>query len=167
VETEIPQLDTKEVKTYEVGYLVSPLVPADQIEEFASKLLGAMMEVSGGVVVSQFTPKMRALAYPITQAVNNKNTTYKDAYLGAVKFQAEPVMIEKLEAVIAKNLQIIRHLLVSIPKGADRINVKKGLGRRVKTTREETKGEEAPKGPAMSSADIDKEIEGLIANTDI
>lgn len=157
-----------ETKTYELGYLVSPLVPADKIEEFASNLIGTMVEVSGGAVVSQFAPKMRALAYPVTRSINNKNTTFKDAYLGSVKFQAESSEIEKIKNVVDKNIEIIRYLLVVIPKGSDKVKAKKGLGRSPKVVKEGTKSEEqaADKAP-MSPAEIDKEIEGLIADTEV
>ena len=141
------------------------MIPADTVAEMVTTLFVPMMEVSSGQILSQTTPKMKVLAYEIVKSINNKNQKYKEAYFGAVKFQADPAFIENVKKLLDKNTDILRFLLLTIPKGADRTLPKRSLSRKPKT--EASVKEEGEKGEPMSSEEIDKEIEGLIANTEI
>lgn len=155
------QSDTKEVKTYELGYLLSPLVPLEQAEESMEAMYQAGIAVKGGEVLSRTVPRMRALAYPVSKFTNNKRSLLSDAYFGAVKFTAAPDSITSVKEVFEKDGNIIRFLIVSVPKNAERPTVlRRPMMRRPRPTL--PKEEAGEKVIEMTPEEIDKEIEGLL-----
>ncbi|MEK7477885.1 MAG: 30S ribosomal protein S6 [Patescibacteria group bacterium] len=163
-DVQLDTLETKEVKTYELGYLLSPLVPQDKVEESVETMYQAAIVAKEGSILFRIVPKMRALAYPVSKFINNKRSSFSDAYFGAVKFTAAPTAIAGVKETFTGDGDIIRFLIVSVPKNADRpVVLKRPIGRRVRPTLpKEADGE---KGVEMTSEEIDKEIEGLLATT--
>lgn len=155
------ELDVKEAKTYEIGYLLTPFLPAEQVEESVEAMHKAWIADLDGLTIIKTAPKMRSLAYPVSKFINNKKSTFKEAYFGAVKFQISPEKIRTIKELLDKDNNIIRFLIVSVPKNAERILSPRGAGaRRVRPAA--TKEDGAGKGEEMTSEEIDKEIEGLL-----
>lgn len=154
-----------DTKTYEIGYLLLPLISAEELEAKTAELIKTAIEANSATVVSQLSPKMRALAYPISKFLNKKNTPFREAYFGSVRFDATPADALKIKTALDKNENIIRHLLVIIPKVTEKpLSEGSALRRRIRAQAPKTEG--APVGEGMTSEAIDKEIEGLLANAE-
>ena len=154
MENILTESTTPEVKTYEVGYLLTPFLPAEQVEEVAQAMYKSLIEDLGGKALFKTTPKMRPLAYPVSKIISNKKSTVSEAYFGAVKFEIFPEQIRTIKEILDKDDRVIRFLIIGIPKNSERI---------VFTRRPAAKVEEgAVKGEEMNKEEIDKEIEGLL-----
>lgn len=171
MENKIKQTEEKELKTYELGYLLSPMIPAEASVEIVANVIAPVLEARTGNIISQVSPKMKVLAYEVLKSVNNKNSKFKEAYFGVIKFQADPVTILDITKLLDKNADIVRFLLIAIPKGAERVVApKRSLTRKPKADVKEEGGllvSSEEKGEPMSSEEIDKEIEGLIADATV
>jgi len=166
-------------KTYEIGYILSPLVSEEKLAEVFNKTVKAAVEAAGSSITAQQSPKMVALAYPISKMINNKRSIFKDAYFGAVRFDAAPDVVHAAKELLDKAPEVIRHLLIVVPASAQPLAAQKGPNAR--SARPEDRVEETPESevaepveePAaaegekaeMTKEDIDKEIEGLLTPT--
>ncbi|MCK6462638.1 MAG: 30S ribosomal protein S6 [Candidatus Pacebacteria bacterium] len=131
---------SNESKTYEISYLLSPLVPEDKVPEEVAVLREAI-ENNGGLLVSEDMPKTQRLSYPIKK---NQN-----AYFGWFRFTADGT-VEKIKSLFEKNDKILRSLATeagkeNLPqyvsrKGADA--AKKEDTAEVKKEKEEIKPEQ-------------------------
>ena len=160
-------MDTKDQKTYEIGYLLSPFIPAEQLEEAVAKMFKTNIEAKKGVVTTTVAPKMRPLAYAVAKMVDNKKSVYRDAYFGAVRFEAIPSDITAIKEAFDKDANVVRFLIIVAPKGSEIVTPKRVMTPRRTTTRASaesiTSTEDKPAVVVMSKEDIDKEIEGLIS----
>lgn len=164
---EIISDDWRELKTYEVGYLLSPLVPEDQLVSLVSKIFEETIKASGGAVTSQLSPRLTRLAYPVAKVINNKRSNYQDAYFGALRFQVFPDQIAKFKAELDRSDELIRYLLITVSKNADKLIGSRPLPRRrVEADKpiDEVLPEEKKEKVEMSTEDIDKEIECLLVS---
>ncbi len=157
------ETNSGELKTYEIGYLLSPLVPAEGLEEMVDALYRAAIEEQGGKLIFKTTPKLRPLAYPVTKMSANKKISYTDGYFGAVKFQLTAEALVSVKLAFDKQDTILRSLIITIPKGADRaLSPRRNLGARRPKSAEAVPGSEIDHNLEMSKEEIDKEIEGLL-----
>ena len=148
----------KDAKTYEIGYLLTPFFPAEGLEETVEAMYKSWITDLGGELVFKTVPKMRALAYAVDKFINNKKSTFKEAYFGAIKFQISPEKIRSIKEIIEKDPNIVRFLMINVPKNSERVYIPRGTGIRHARPVEG----KAEKGEEMSSEEIDKEIEGLL-----
>ncbi len=151
-----------ERKIYEIGYLLVPYLPAEEVIKTVEKLIKTPIETAGGEITSDLEPKMLHLAYVITKIIDNKHTKFSDAYFGALRFKVLPQMAVKLEANWAKEDNLVRLLLISMPKGSENIVVpKRSFARRddkpFEIERLMPKKEEEK--TVLSSEELDKEID--------
>jgi len=153
-------------KNYEIGYLLSPLVPAEEVGIRLAEAIKEPLSASHGVVTSELEPRSITLAYPVSKTENHQKTTFKEAYFGALR-----IAIDSAEAVaLAEKLKlsplVIRFVLISLPKNAAPMMPLKRpmIRRRPASSQPAVKADEAAgeKKPEMTSAEIDKEIEGLL-----
>ena len=113
--------NAEEMKIYEIGYLLVPYLPAEDVSKTVENSLKAKILAVGGEVTSEMNPTMTRLAYILTKVINNKHTKFSDAYFGALRFKALPAFAKTLEAELAKDDLLIRSLLISLPKGSENI----------------------------------------------
>ncbi len=154
-----------ERKIYEIGYLLVPYLPAEGISGSAETIIRAKIVAEGGEVTSALEPVMTRLAYTITKILNNKHTKFSDGYFGALRFKAEGEMVKKLEEVWKKDENIIRFLLVTLPKGSENIVApKRAFARREdnRTFAIERIMPEKEEKTVMTVEDLDKEIDKLV-----
>lgn len=161
----IPATAGQEAKTYEIGYLLTPFLPADQVEETAEAMYKVLVDDLGGVIAIKTSPKMRPLSYPVSKFINNKKSTVSEAYFGAVRFQISPDKIRTIKERLEKDNNMIRSLIIIIPKNSERIVVPSGIAPRRINLAVSKKEEKLVKGEEMSNEEIDKEIEGLLETT--
>lgn len=155
----IAEIDLKDPKTYEIGYLLSPLVPEADKADKVAEIIVKEVEAVGGTMISQTAPHLRKLAYKIGKTINHKKTLVSDAYFGAVKFSVTPDKIETIKKQVEKSDLIIRILVIDAPVQTERII----------TPRQEVKGEEVSIDEVaeednlpVDNEKIDQEIEDLL-----
>lgn len=158
--------NAEEMKIYEIGYLLVPYLPAEEVAKTVEKSIKAKILASGGEVTSEMAPVMTRLAYVITMVINNKHTKFSDGYFGALRFKALPAFVKSFESELAKDDMVIRSLTISLPKGSENIVTP----RRALAPRREEKAFEIERitpdkeeeKAALSVEDLDKEIDKLV-----
>lgn len=93
-----------EQRIYEIGYLLSPLIPEERLDEEIS-VLRKIIEDKKGFILSEARPRIQKLAYPI------KNL--ETAYFGWIKFTADPSSLPEINPP-AGGEKIIRFLITEI-----------------------------------------------------
>lgn len=154
----------QEVKLYELGYLFSPLVPAEEVIAATSKAIKDNIESLGGQVVDGIEPKMSRLSYTISKSVEHRRTSFSEAYFGVIRFNLSPEATLNLEEKLKLEPMIVRFSLLSLPKDANKIVIpKRSATPRAKTTPRAKVSETETVAPVvMTDEAIDKEIEGLL-----
>ena len=160
--------NAEDMKIYEIGYLLVPFLPAEEVAKTVEKLIKSRIQVVGGEVASEIEPVMTRLAYPITKVINNKHNKFSDAYFGALRCKLAPADAVKFIAELAKEDDIIRELLISLPKGSEAIIAPRRVFARssVQTGRDDKPfeierviPEKESSKPELSVEDLDKEID--------
>lgn len=145
-----------ENKTYELGYLLTPLLTEELVAELLEKKVKALIAKEGGELVSEQAPKLISLAYPIRKQVENKHLVFRDSFFGAIRFTAAPAAAPALAAELKKLPELVRFLLITLPDITEEAPARRG------PAPEGKKLEENPTEPALTTAEaIDKEIDKL------
>lgn len=155
----VTETDVKDAKTYEIGYLLTPFLQAEKVEEAVEAMYKALIDDLGGLIIVKTAPKMRPLSYPVSKFISNKKSTVGEAYFGAVKFQISPEKIRTIKEVLEKDNNVVRFLIVGVPKNSERVIVPRTTTKRASV---DVKAEGVEKGEEMTNEQIDKEIEGLL-----
>lgn len=95
----------KEAKTYEIMYLLTPLISEEKIDEEAN-VVRSSIEKNHGIIIYEEKPKNQKLSYNIKK--------FDRAYLGMIKFFSQPELIIDIENFLRKNDKIIRSSINSI-----------------------------------------------------
>lgn len=160
--------EEQEPKIYEIGYLLTPIIPQDALAENVVQTLKAPIDKLGGVITSEMDPSMIRLAYTIKKNIGNKKERFSDAYFGALRFKLLPEKAAVLKDVLDKSDKIIRYLTIAMPEGEETIVPPKRTFQRreVQTEPFEIERREKEIEPEdvkeMTKEDIDKEIENLL-----
>jgi ribosomal protein S6 len=105
----------KERTVYEIGYLVLPSIPEDSLDSVVSKITNAF-ENEGGARIDGEAPFLNPLSYEMSKQVGARKYVVREAYLGWVKFDLEPSKIETVKATLEKIEEILRFLIVKVPR---------------------------------------------------
>ncbi len=92
------------MKSYEITYLIVPDLTAEEAAEYHEGIKKIIAKIKG-IPGSEQTPTRKTLAYPI-----KKKT---EAYLTSLDFEAESTSVQELKKLIAKEKNILRHLIIS------------------------------------------------------
>jgi len=134
-----------EQKMYEIGYLLSPLVPEEKLDEEIGSLR-KLIEDKKGFILNEGRPKIQKLAYPIKKL--------ETAYFGWIKFTADPSSLPEINPP-AGGPQIIRFLITEIIKSPPAKKIIKKKKTMISGIKEGVKFEE-----------IDKKLEELLGKTE-
>lgn len=96
-----------EPKTYEINYLLVPLIPEEKLGEEVDALR-KIIENNSGFIVGEEHAKMQRLAYKIKK--------FETAYFGWFKFSAKPEAISAIKNSFEKNEKVIRSLIIEAGK---------------------------------------------------
>ncbi|MFA5736601.1 MAG: 30S ribosomal protein S6 [Candidatus Paceibacterota bacterium] len=161
-------LDQQEPRIYEIGYLLTPIIPQDALAENITQILKVLIDELGGLITSEMNPSMIRLAYTIKKNISNKKERFNDAYFGALRFKLMPDKLVTLKGNLDKDNKIIRYLIINMPKDEETIIIPKRTYQRRETQAQpfeierREKEEEPEKNQEMSKEDIDKEINELL-----
>ena|SRR3989344_5122618 len=145
-------------KLYEFGFLLDPAVAEEAVSVEIAKL-SQLVESHGGKIEVSGTPVLRTLAYTVEIARSGKRHKYDQAHFSWLKFHLFPSQIEILNTEIGKMTTVIRHILLH----GTLAPTTPALRRYVKK-----EGVAVPEGEVVkvSEAEIDKEVDALIASAD-
>lgn len=107
--------DHKAVGVYELGYLVLPSVPSDNIAQVVSTIVSTI-EKAGAKPLDSESPFIQPLAYSMSKTVGARKYVVDEAYVGWMKFEAEPSMVEAIKLGVEKMEEILRILLIKAPR---------------------------------------------------
>lgn len=157
--SEVITKEKPETNLYEVGYLVSPLVTEEAITATVDEVVRMAIEKAGGAVTGQTMPKRRALAYQVGKSINHKRTNFREAYFGAIRFEAMSDMMAEVKKSLDASDIVIRFIIINIPRRVEIPVVAKRVPVRRGKPTEKLPGDK----PEITKEEIDKEIEGLLA----
>ena len=107
--------DHKAPEVYELSYLVLPSIPEDGLADVVNSIKG-IIKKEGGKELDSEDPIHLDLAYTMSKTVSARKYVVNDAYLGWVKFEAEPSVAPLVKAGVEKLEEVLRHLLVKAPR---------------------------------------------------
>jgi ribosomal protein S6 len=102
------------MKNYELAYIITPDLSAEEAKTLSEKMAGFVSELSGAVLHNA-DPEKRKLGYPIKGKI--------EAWLASLEFSLLPEKTIELKKKVISENQILRHLMVA--KAKKRIKPKK------------------------------------------
>lgn len=149
---------------YDLGYLLTPLLPEDQAVELVETQLKGAITARGGTIRNDGRPKMIALAYPIKKTIEHKTTTFRDAYFGHFYFDLTTEKIGEVEEILKHLPEMVRYLLLARGEApAPEVRpAPRPMTTPVKSSMPAPIMPVAPSKKSMTREAMDKEIEGLL-----
>jgi ribosomal protein S6 len=115
IEVEDMELDSKESVAYELAFHILPTIAEGEVNQVLETIKD-LIKKEKGEIFDEEAPERFELAYEIVKHIEGKNRKFKSAYFGWVRFKATPADVVALNAEIAINNAILRHLLVKLTK---------------------------------------------------
>jgi ribosomal protein S6 len=160
--TSADEMKGGDLKVYEVGYLLIPEMPEEEVPGFYGNLKELISSL-GGQTISDEMPVMISLAYTMQKTVQNIRNKYNTAYFGWVKFYMDTEKVLELKKKLDLDPKIIRFLIIKTVKentiAAKRFAHKDISRKRTSTMKTSEHGESAP----INKEEIDKEIDAMVA----
>lgn len=100
---------------YELGYLILPSIPEDKLEDVTS-LIRKVIITQDGLEIDAESPLKQDLAYSMSKTIGASRYVVSDAYLGWIKFEAEPAKILAIKDGVEKIGEVLRFLLIKAPR---------------------------------------------------
>ncbi|MCR4283744.1 MAG: 30S ribosomal protein S6 [Parcubacteria group bacterium] len=104
IKYEIEENIEADPKLYEIGYLLTPLIPTDKLADEVN-LIRSAIEKEKGLIVGEEAPKSRQLAYEIKK--------FNTASFGWIRFMARPDALEGIKKSFDANLNLLRFLILN------------------------------------------------------
>lgn len=102
-------------QVYELSFLALPSIPEDKISAVTEAIRAAISK-EGGKEIGAEEPFKHPLAYSISKRVGSSRYVLNDAYIGWIKFEAEPEAVSGIKANVEKIAEVVRFLLVKAPR---------------------------------------------------
>ena len=149
-------------RIYELGYLLVPTVPGEDVPAVFGNLKELVSSL-GGVVISDEMPKMIPLAYSMVKVISNVRNKFNTAYFGWIKFTMDSDKVLELKKKLDLDPNFIRFLILKTVK-ENTIAAKRFVrgdmhSRKPKAEKSENNDVVVP----INKEEIDKEIEAMIA----
>lgn len=151
-----------EAKSYELGYLLSPIIAPEAVAERLERGVRLALTEASATVTGEDAPKMLDLAYPIRRRLEHKTQVFENAYFGAMRFRAAAEAAPVILAALRKNLEIIRCLLITVPSPPAKPPAARRRRSLVSKVAPPTSSAESV-SPIEKTEAIDRGIEGLLA----
>ena len=155
-------------RIYEIGYLLSPMIPVESLAEKVTQNLKEPINSLDGQIVSEGEPRHFALAYPIKKNIEHRRLTFREAFFGSLRFEGDAKTVVELARKLFVVPDIIRYLLIEVPKATlldeERAKVRVNRPPRLSTTTASKVGEGSP-SPSLSTTEViemDKQIDQLL-----
>ena len=149
-------------RVYEVGYLLVPTIPEENVPIVFGNLKELVSSL-GGIAISDDMPKMMPLAYSMVKVVANVRNKWSTAYFGWVKFTMDSDKVLELKKKLDLDPNFIRFLILKTVKentiAAKRFVGRDSMHRRPRTEKGDTEEVVVP----INKEEIDKEIDALVS----
>ncbi len=139
---------TDEPKVYEIGYLLVSSIPEEKVSAKVEELK-AVLSAKKVEMIAEEAPALETLAYTMIKKIGAKNIRFTQAYFGWIKFATEPESIIKIKQAFDADDEILRHLLITVPREATY------LGKRTSTIMKE----EVVEAPAEVAPEAEKAVD--------
>ena len=96
-----------EVKSYETVFIITPVLPDEQVKDTVDKFKKIITDQGGKIVHEEFWG-LKKLAYPIKK----KNT----GFYALFEFKTNPENILNMDIEYRRDERVMRHLVVSLDK---------------------------------------------------
>ena len=147
------------MKKYEIGYLLSPLIPEEKLDGDISALR-KLIEDRQGLITNEERGKMRKLAYNIHKPALGK---LDSAYFGWMKFVANPEVLLEIKNFLDKEPNLVRFLLIESAKEEIARKPARKITRPAGNREEKTISKTQPKVKTeIKEEEIDKKLEELL-----
>lgn len=146
----------KDSKIYEIGYLLSPLIPEDKVNEEIS-VLRNLIEKNNGLITGEETARMRRLAYTLKKP---NAGSFDSAYFGWIKFMAGAEDFLETKKEFEKNERIIRFM--ALESAQEKVVKKSTADKIAKKRRAAVKPADTGPKEEIKTEEVDKKLEELI-----
>lgn len=153
--------EEKSFKVYELGYLLAPTIPADDISVNYGNLKELVISL-GGEIISDEMPKMTALAYSMSKVIFNIRSKFSTAYFGWIKFTMSASKVLELKKILDLDPNIIRFLVLKTVK-ENTIAARRFTRGEMYKKPTMKKSSEHKNATPIDKEEIDKEIDALVA----
>ena len=150
-------------RVYELGYLLVPTIPEENVAGIYSNLKDPVSSL-GGVHISDEMPKMIGLAYPMVKVVANVRSKFNTAYFGWVKFTMDSDKILELKKKLDFDPNVIRFLILKTVK-ENTIAAKRFVRGDMRKKPGVGKTENSETVVPINKEEVDKEIDALVAES--
>lgn len=153
----LENVDSK-VSVYEVGYIMVPSIPEENLGGEVTTFKDSLTE-KGVTFISDEYPKMMELAYEMSRSIANKKQKFSYGYFGWVKFECTTENAKVIKDYLDKNETLVRYLMIKTVR-ENTMSTKRVYGKTDSSKRRSTpKTEESL---PINEEVIDKEIDALV-----
>jgi ribosomal protein S6 len=150
-------------RVYELGYLLVPTIPEENVAGIYSNLKDLVSSL-GGIHISDEMPKMIPLAYSMMKVVANVRSKFNTAYFGWVKFTMDSDKILELKKKLDFDPNVIRFLILKTVK-ENTIAAKRFVRGDMRKKPGVGKTENSETVVPINKEEVDKEIDALVAES--
>lgn len=143
---------------YEVGYIMIPSIPDENLGGEVTALKDSLAEL-GATFISDEYPKMLELAYEMSRSIANKKQKFSYGYFGWVKFECDTLNAKLIKDLLDKNEKLVRYLMIKTIKGST-MSTKRAYGNKDGFKRRPIHKREV--SLPINEETIDKEIDALV-----
>jgi len=154
--------EENERKIYELGFLVSPIVPDEKIGSETTAVRDILETCSN--VISSEIPSMKDLEYDIDKVIGGKKHHFSSAYFGFFIFETEAQNIEKIKNELEKGKNIVRFIIITRTKESLKERKRKSVTPAAKKPLGIGKQESKASEEKIDEKELDKTIEELVAD---
>lgn len=148
-------LDIRDPRVYEIGFLILPTVPEEKLEAEVDALRKIVTD-NGGLPISEGRAELMDLAYSMDMTIKNERHTFAKAYFGWIKFDVTPEKVDVIHKALKGQDNLLRFLLVKTVR-QDAVVTAPSQPR----TESSSRKEEQPAEP-LDEALLDKQIDDLV-----
>ena len=144
-----------EARIYELGYIIVGTMP----EENVAAKVGAikdLVESKSGISISEEFPRLMTLGYEMSRPIGNKKSWFSEGYFGWMKFEMDPAMTDELSAILKRDEDVLRFLLIKTVR-ENTVAGKRAMGGLKRPTRKVENAEETP----IDEVEMEKKLEEL------
>ncbi len=104
-------IEALDPRIYEIGYLLSPAVHGNDLNNAVNELQTLITD-NGGTIIASGDPEFIDIAYEMIRVIENKNIRFNQAYFGWIKFSIEPKQIAIIKELFEARISIIRFMII-------------------------------------------------------
>lgn len=152
-------------RIYEIGFHIIPIVGDDGVSHEVSLLRDALDQIKAEVIGEDF-PRLQVLAYPLSKMIKGGKKTFKEAYFGWIKFEADPESVHELKSAVEKVESVLRFIIIKTVRENTLFGPKFATKEQIKSNKKDTQVEKVEEGLDMredlSPEELDKTIDDLV-----